>query len=394
MGNYKNFEIGDIIHGKNGDVKVIDKTSSSSYTLKCLNDEFVIKRPLWEINRLKDMCPICANTIVVKGINDVFTTHNWMSKYFKNIEDSFSVTYNSDKKVECACPVCGEGKIMTVGKLYSRGYSCNRCSNGSSNNEKFILSLLRQLNVKTECEKTFDWCKDDKSRKRYDFYLPDYNCIIEAHGLQHYKECGGIWSKQVTLEEQKYNDQLKEQLAKNNKIDKYIVIDCSQFELNFIKNSIINSGLFDILKSDVNKIKWESCLEDSILNSDVKIACDLWNSRYGTTTEIGVKMGYTPSTIIKYLKKGYELNWCDYLTTKKEINRQATINAQSKRDKNSYGSKKYRLLCEENQKEYKNCVEACEDLNNTYGIDFKQHGIARVCRGERKNYKGFHFKRL
>jgi len=41
--------------------------------------------------------------------------------------------------------------------------------------------VLDELLVLYETEVQFDW----SDNKRYDFYLPEYNAIIEMHGKQH-----------------------------------------------------------------------------------------------------------------------------------------------------------------------------------------------------------------
>ncbi|MEM5599205.1 hypothetical protein AAHB53_28045 [Niallia circulans] len=61
-----------------------------------------------------------------------------------------------------------------------------KCSDGFSIPEKFMFNLLDYLQVDFDYQKVFDWSLG----KRYDFYIPMLNCIIETHGAQHYQYSG------------------------------------------------------------------------------------------------------------------------------------------------------------------------------------------------------------
>lgn len=136
---------------------------------------------------------------------------------------------------------------MNIGHLTERGFSCPKCSDGISYSEKFVYNLLKNLSVVFKKEKTFDWSQN----KRYDFYIPKLSCIIEVHGLQHYFYTGFSRS----LEEEQENDKLKEQLAKENGIKHYIILDCRKSEMEWVKNSILNSQLNELF--DLSNINWK-----------------------------------------------------------------------------------------------------------------------------------------
>lgn len=58
-----------------------------------------------------------------------------------------------------------------------------------SNGEQIIATLLKEHDITYIQEKTFkDFrYKDTGGIPRYDFYLPDYNILIEYDGEQHFK---------------------------------------------------------------------------------------------------------------------------------------------------------------------------------------------------------------
>ncbi len=67
----------------------------------------------------------------------------------------------------------------------SNGFSCKRCGDGISYGEKFVYSMLCELNIDfiTQLSHiTFSWCE----KYKYDFYIPSINTIVEVHGRQHY----------------------------------------------------------------------------------------------------------------------------------------------------------------------------------------------------------------
>ena len=84
----------------------------------------------------------------------------------------------------------------------------------------------------------------------YDFYLPDYNCIVETHGGQHYKDVA--WSSSSITNG---NDKHKMHLTISNGINSYIQLDCRESTLKFISNSILNNELPKILNIEKDKIK-------------------------------------------------------------------------------------------------------------------------------------------
>lgn len=64
------------------------------------------------------------------------------------------------------------------------GTGCPKCARKKSKGEKKIIDFLEKNNVLFEAEKTFDWSE----KRRYDFFLPNNNLVIEYMGIQHYKD--------------------------------------------------------------------------------------------------------------------------------------------------------------------------------------------------------------
>lgn len=193
------------------------------------------------------------------------------------------------------CPICKTEKKMRIADLSKRGFSCDNCGKRISYPERFIKSFLDQLNVEYKREYSPIWANG----KRYDFYLKDYDCIIETHGLQHYE--GGFERKNGrNVEQEQENDEYKSSLALNNNISNYIIIDCKKSEKNYIKQSIIQSDLFNLL--NVKEIDWDECSINSLKNiSEETYLLKQQNPNY-TVRQIARILNISPSSVSNYLR--------------------------------------------------------------------------------------------
>lgn len=253
-------------------------------------------------------CPCCNNKISVLGINTIWDTDRWMCDLGVSEKDAKTHTHGSNDKITVICPHCGKEKDMRIADIYNhKSIGCSDCGDGVSYPEKFIISLLNQLQINYVKEYMPNW----SNNKRYDFYLPKYNCIIECHGMQHYglgfESCGG-----KTLEEEQENDKFKKTLAMNNKIDNYIILDCRKSELDWIKNSILDSKLNNLF--NLNNIDWIECERFAINSNILKEICNYWNQKedWETTTDLAKIFNINRHNILKKIKKGSKIGLCNY----------------------------------------------------------------------------------
>ncbi len=115
---------------------------------------------------------------------------------------------------------CGFCWKTTPHNLLS-GYGCPKCSKKSSKGEIKIIQFLQKRAIAFEKEKTFAWL----NKKRFDFYLPEYNLIIEYMGIQHYKEIAFFGS----LEKIKENDFWKKEQCLKHGLE-YLEISYLDFD--------------------------------------------------------------------------------------------------------------------------------------------------------------------
>lgn len=244
------YDIGYIFGKTNNQMKIVSRHRNpvKTYHTRCLTCGY--EKNIKESNVTTNKgCPVCDNKIIIHGINDMWTTNPELAKLLANPNDGYKYSQHSQKKLIWKCPFCNSNsKPLSVDYISIYGLHCPKCSDGFSYPNKFIFNLLTELNIDFVPEQIFEWSE----HRLYDFYLPQYDCIIEAHGMQHYRD--GYFTD---FEDVHKNDIYKRKLALDNGIKKYIVVDCRFSKPDFIFQSICKSDLkdfIDITKIDINKI--------------------------------------------------------------------------------------------------------------------------------------------
>lgn len=275
-------------------------------------------------------------------------------------------TVGSNIEVDWKCE-CGQViKNKSINLVFNRGLNCPNCSDGKSYPEKFMYSVLRQLEIDFEWEKTFDW----SNGKRYDFYadLNEKRILIEVHGAQHY-ETGFEYLNGRTLKEEQENDEVKYKMAIENSIDEYIVIDARYSIPDFIKNSILESRLTELL--DIYKIEWDEVILNAEKSLMVRVNV-LWNKGIKDMTKLSKDVGLCKDTVATYLKRGMNNGWNDYCPDEARLN----------------GSKSRRVKIVQLDKDFKSAIyESAREAYLETGID--SSSIISVCRGVRKTAGNF-----
>lgn len=283
----------------------------------------------------------------------------------KLIQDTY-VSCDSDMKWLCLS--CNGIFYRTWDNLNRESSICPSCSDGISYPEKFVRSLLSQLEVNHITQlskKTFKWC----DKFRYDEYLLNEDVIIEIHGKQHYEESGRAWGSLIDVQK---NDELKKQLAFLNGYNNqnYIIIDARYSTLKHIKNSILKSKLPHVLGFIEGDVDWIKCHEES-LKSMVKQACDIWNSGIHNAQKIALQTNLSSSTIVRYLKQGATIGLCDY-DSDHEIRKKIL-------------SQSIKVYCFELNKIFDSMLSVEKEL----GIN--NSNVSACCKGKTKTAGGYHW---
>lgn len=233
----------------------------------------------------------------------MWTTNPDLASLLASPEDGNKYTQMSNVKVDWLCPEC---KIVTknkeIGLINYYGSSCPACSDNVPYGEKFMHVILQENNIEFE----YDVSREQPQGKRYDFYLSKYNWIVEVHGKQHSNSNGFNSLRERNLEEEQENDRLKEELAKKNRIDKYIVVDAIESSLGHLYQSVIRSELVHVLPNiDLASIG------KRMASSFVLEVCKLWEEGV-FIKDIATKAKLTRSTVRAYLKRGRDAGLCEY----------------------------------------------------------------------------------
>lgn len=91
---------------------------------------------------------------------------------------------------------------------------CRSCSSKESVGEKRIADYLNDNQIEFVREKKFDDCRDKRALP-FDFYVPQYNLLIEFDGQHHYWD---VWGKDHFEKTQKH-DKIKNQYCDTNNIN-------------------------------------------------------------------------------------------------------------------------------------------------------------------------------
>lgn len=255
-------------------------------------------------------CPVCGGRTI--GNAPKYLNSIWASKYkpffsqYMTEEQMKSIMPNCGKKINLPCPNCGKLKAISPNMLLCQGFGCI-CGDGQSFPNKFVYNVLTQLKLETQQEYSPEWA----GRFRYDEYLNKYNIIIENHGVQHYEE---IQRSTRTLEEEQQNDMEKYNRAKENGINEYIIIDCKKPTMDWIKASIMQSRLPEILHFTESDVNWIEAMKYAS-HSLIKDTAMMFNNG-SHIMDIALELQKDHHTIIKWLKRATQIGWCVYTPKK------------------------------------------------------------------------------
>lgn len=375
-----NYNIGDIVETATGKIKLTGKFTND-YRVKCYNYECLTcgHTSSKEQRDINNSCPSCINQVVTIGFNDMWTTNKGLASKLLNSDDGYKYVEGSNILLDWVCPDC-KNIIYSRSPAYMKynDFPCGHCSKSKSYPNKFFYYLLKSFKIEFVDEAIFDW----SDLKRYDFYIPSLNLIIEAHGSNHYENCFAYLGGK-TSEEEKKNDKYKEKLAFSNGIDKYVQIDCRKSTMNWIRNSIINSELSKYI--DLSNVNW-LMIHKLASRNYVKEICTLWNNGLYDLYEIAKKVDLKYGTVNKHLNNLHDAGLVNYDKTK-------TRDIGNKKAKSKIHNRYYKpIKCVETNQIFAGiciCEQYSEDL---FGNRITQSLICSVLKGYHKSTFGLHFQ--
>ena len=159
-------------------------------------------------------CGLEKLSIQARTPKDVFIEELYQKYNNINLTDGY---ISKSEYAQFDCNICGANWTDMPSYVITRG--CPRCNSYSV--ESQIGVILQQYKINYIPQYSFNDCKD-KKRLPFDYYLPEYNVLIEYDGEQHYMPVnfGGISDDMAreNLKTTQLHDQIKNQYCNDNNI--------------------------------------------------------------------------------------------------------------------------------------------------------------------------------
>ena len=150
----------------------------------------------------------------------------------------------SGEKVFITCKKHGDFPQPPYSHL--RGDGCPFCR--ESKGELMVAKLLNTLEIQFVREKKFEDCKNSKvgrycTRLPFDFYLPEFNAVIEYDGGQHFEPIK-FWGGEERYKKTQITDEIKNKYCKDNGIKMIRIPYTIKFDdiLPLLKNELGITG--------------------------------------------------------------------------------------------------------------------------------------------------------
>lgn len=320
-------------------------------------------------------CPVCGKKVIGNApsyINSIWASDfkDYLSQFLTEEQMKEYMPYSS-KDIIAKCPNCNTTKKTTPALLIRRGIKCQGCSDGVSYPNKFGRCFIKQIygvdNIQFEYSP--DWLIVNNNKCFFDIYFEYKNAayIIELDG-----KIGHGYFEYNTANNEKYGvtqDLVKEQLASKHGVH-VIRIDARVSSCDYIRNSIMNSELVDILNLKETDIDWNLCANFAVSSLAVS-ARDLWEDGF-MIKDISAKLDVSSSTVKRYLKQMVEVGDCTY--SAEEARKRA-----GKLMPRNHGGRE--VICLSTKKVYQSIKDAAKDNNVSYDL------VRTRCRRKGKDFR-------
>ena len=213
---------------KKSPFEVSPKTDTEKFWFNCLEKDYhgsYMSLPIQFMNGVR--CPYCTNHHGMVHTKDSFGQYhinsigsNFIKNYWsdKNIINPFEISPNYTGKIwiKCKNGYNHEDYEITANN-FTQGKRCPMCK--ESYGERYIREYLENNNIKYEYQKKFNKLKGTGNQLlSYDFYLQNYNLLIEYQGKQHENPVD-IFGGEKQFKIQQEHDKRKREYAKEHDIN-------------------------------------------------------------------------------------------------------------------------------------------------------------------------------
>lgn len=221
---------------------LVDGPATQKKEIQCLNCGTIMHRSLVSILNTPSHCDKCHK--YREGV-----PHYTKEEVQERLDSNFNGEYEliefkgMSKDALLKHRNCGfVFRIRELGDLFeNRNRGCPKCYKFTSKGEQSVASFLEKNQINYIPQKTFSPL--NKSKYRFDFYLPDFNIAIEYMGEQHYRDNHFFKESLETIQRR---DLIKQQYCLDNNIELIII---SYKELKNI-NAILTSRFNDYLEKE------------------------------------------------------------------------------------------------------------------------------------------------
>lgn len=224
--------------GKKCEFKILyDGPATQKKKIQCLKCGTIMERSLVSLLNTPEHCDNCHKYRT--GIS-----HYSKEEAQRKLDESFKKEYEllefqgMTKEALLRHYNCGYiFKVRELGDLFEgRNRGCPKCYQFKSQGEQRIRNYLDENQIYYIPQKTF--APLNKSKYRFDFFLPEYNLAIEYQGEQHYRDNNFL---KENLDSIQKRDEIKRQYCRENNIE---LLEIKYTELNNIK-AILDSRFND-----------------------------------------------------------------------------------------------------------------------------------------------------
>lgn len=211
-----------LVHGDKYDYSLVEyKNTDTKVNIICNKCGNIFSQSPYKHIRRKQGCPFCAN-------NRAFTKEDFIQRAKKLHGDKYdyskTVYIRAVDKVEIFCKKCNK-YFWQEARTHMYRAGCCYCR--ESIGEEKIRSYLENKGIFPKGQKKYNDLFD-KELLSYDFYVEEYNLLIEFNGEQHYNSKAFNKTYKDFLI-QKHHDWLKRKYANKNGIN-FLVIPYWEFE--------------------------------------------------------------------------------------------------------------------------------------------------------------------
>jgi uncharacterized protein YbaR (Trm112 family) len=211
----------DKIHKGKFDYSLVNyKTNNIPVDIICKKHNITFQQTPDNHMSSKFCCPLCCSELKTTNKNSQSEFIEKATEIHGNRYDYTNVKYkNNNTTVKIFCNTHQEiFEQRPCDHLHWQG--CPKCN--ITKGEQRIINFLQKNNIKYKQQKTFPDLKNKNRYYKFDFYLPDLNCLIEYDGAQHFRPVnfGGISDERALEGHQKVliNDKIKNDYAIKHEI--------------------------------------------------------------------------------------------------------------------------------------------------------------------------------